>query len=117
MTDTAQLRALLADAHTKLAFLRGLVEIDGLSFGDSHPTIRGNFWWRSQHLPAIGDALNAAEPMLDEIEALRAAARALYLAGYWKCDRPVDEQSLWENLRDAAGIAPGTATAVFGEQP
>lgn len=42
-----------------------------------------------------------------EINALRSAAGAIYDAGYWTCDRPVDETALWEALRDALGRAPG----------
>lgn len=35
------------------------------------------------------------------------AVRALYYAGVWHCDRPVDEAALWEAVRDAAGFEPG----------
>jgi hypothetical protein len=42
---------------------------------------------------------------------LRAAATALYLAGRWTCDQPVNEAELWENLRDALGLPRGTETA------
>jgi hypothetical protein len=40
-----------------------------------------------------------------------AAALALYGAGRWSCDRPVDEGALWVALRDGLGLQPGTATA------
>jgi hypothetical protein len=45
-------------------------------------------------------------------ELLRDAAIALYTAGYWYCDElnKEDQILLWEKLRDAAGMAPGTAT-------
>ena len=36
------------------AFLDGRAPLDGCSFGDKHPSNRGNFWWRS----SIGDTLN-----------------------------------------------------------
>ena len=45
-----------------------------------------------------------------EGEALQTAALALYMAGRWSCDRPVNEAALWTALRDALGLAPGTAT-------
>lgn len=38
---------------------------------------------------------------------LYAAATALYEAGHWYCDRPVDEGGLWTELRDALGRDPG----------
>ena len=42
-------------------------------------------------------------------DALHKAATALYEAGCWSCDRPVDETGLWEALRDALGRKPGNA--------
>lgn len=56
-------------------------------------------------------------------DALRAAALALYNAGHWNLMRHnadftgaarAAEAKLWENLRDALGLAPGTATANGG---
>lgn len=44
---------------------------------------------------------------LDALEALTEAVRAVYYAGVWSCDRPVDEAALWTTLRDAAGFTPG----------
>lgn len=35
------------------------------------------------------------------------AVRALYYAGVWKCDRPVDEIKLWTDVRNAAGFIEG----------
>lgn len=41
---------------------------------------------------------------------LREAVRAIYSAAHWSPDRFVpNEVSLWEELRDAAGIEPGHA--------
>lgn len=46
-----------------------------------------------------------------DYERLRKAAEALYMAGHWKCDPPIEgEVLLWEELRDAAGIPKGTET-------
>jgi hypothetical protein len=42
-------------------------------------------------------------------ERLRAAATAIYEAGHWTCDRPVDEVGLWTELRDALGRNSGGA--------
>ena len=46
------------------------------------------------------------EHMYDKIVAV---ANALYDAGYWSCDRQVDEIELWEKLRDALGRKHGTS--------
>ena len=40
---------------------------------------------------------------------LQAAGKALYYAGYWSCDREVDEAQLWEDFRDALGLLRGTS--------
>ena len=44
------------------AFLGGTDEIDGIGFGDRHPTISGAYWWR-KHLHVF-DALALAQPAL-----------------------------------------------------
>ena len=48
----------------------------------------------------------------DDAERLKAAVIALYKAGVWLCPAlPMGEQiRLWTELRESAGIAPGTAT-------
>ena len=45
----------------------------------------------------------------DKYEKLIKAVNALYDAGHWTCDRDVDEQTLWEAVRDAMGRKPGGA--------
>lgn len=45
---------------------------------------------------------------------LRDAVEALYFAAHWSPDRPVDEKSLWERVRDAAGIKPGQTAERLG---
>lgn len=49
----------------------------------------------------------------DPLCELRKAARELYMAGRWECATiaPSEAASLWEVLRDAAGIPVGTASA------
>jgi hypothetical protein len=43
------------------------------------------------------------------------AVAAIYFRAHWSPDRPVDnEDELWENLRKAAGYAPGYSTQVLG---
>lgn len=37
------------------------------------------------------------------------AVKAIYTAGHWTCDRAVEENILWANLKRAAGIPHGTA--------
>ena len=50
--------------------------------------------------------------------AVQEAATALYMAGRWSCDQPVDEAALWTALRDALGLPVGTETAraALGEE-
>jgi len=57
------------------------------------------------------DALLAelAKPQPTPPNPLLDAASALYDAGVWHCDRPVDEAGLWAALRDAMGREPGTS--------
>jgi len=45
------------------------------------------------------------------------AATALYNAGYWELDRTVEggEEKLWEELRDALGLAPGSSPVKLDE--
>jgi hypothetical protein len=45
-------------------------------------------------------------------ERLHKAALALYMAGRWECTEksPQEQAALWEELRDALGLTPGTAT-------
>lgn len=54
------------------------------------------------------------------LERLSRAATALYEAGHWHCDRPVDEIALWTELRDALGREPGGApkplTVLHGQE-
>lgn len=40
---------------------------------------------------------------------LHMATTALYEAGRWSCDRPVDEAKLWTRVRDALKRVPGTS--------
>jgi len=57
---------------------------------------------------------------LMQLENLKEIVRNLYLAGKWSCPTiPEPEQiKLWEQLRDEAGIPPGTATqAGVGNSP
>lgn len=50
----------------------------------------------------------------NEHMALVRAVQALYFAGYWHADRPVDEAALWTAAREAAGIPPGTTAERLG---
>lgn len=54
MTDHTTLRELLA-------FLCGSAPLDGVWFGDKHPTERGQFWWRKHMLATIEPLLDAAD--------------------------------------------------------
>lgn len=46
---------------------------------------------------------------------LETLLKKLYYAGYWTCDRPVDEKSLWEEVRDTLGLPEGTSPKRIGE--
>lgn len=46
----------------------------------------------------------------EKLKRLRSAATALYFAGRWTCHRLVDEQAMWNDLRDALELEPGVAT-------
>jgi hypothetical protein len=50
----------------------------------------------------VQDTTNEAQ-----LKLLHDAVEALYYAGVWHADRPVDEQALWTAVRDAAGFRPG----------
>lgn len=56
--------------------------------------------------PTTSAPMDSAEKKLT---ALTAAVSALYYAGVWHCDRPVDEVALWTAVRDAAGFEPGNS--------
>lgn len=47
-------------------------------------------------------------------EKLKKAIEELYFAAYWHADRNVEEQKLWENVRDAAEITPGQTLSRLG---
>jgi|SRR6185436_2036188 len=55
----------------------------------------------------------AAEAGKLDVETIALAARRLYFAGRWTADGVEDAEAaqLWERLRDALGLPPGSATA------
>lgn len=55
----------------------------------------------------------ASQPVGFDPARLEAAAKALYSAGHWRCDRSVDESALWTELRDALGLKPGCSPATI----
>lgn len=55
------------------------------------------------------DLKDKCKEMRRELNKLRKAGNALYDAGYWRCDRGVDEDKLWKALRDALGRKKGTS--------
>ena len=68
---------------------------------------------RVEHDQRVSELLAANGREVERRRALTSAAWRLYHAGHWTCDRPGwDETGLWTDLRDAAGIVPGTATAL-----
>lgn len=93
MSNSQELPA-APDLESIAAFLDGSAPLDGVWFGDRHPTLPGAFWWRSMLKAALGakraaearplgaaiapehdEAMRAmAEKALREFEALRADA-------------------------------------------
>lgn len=68
-------------------------------------------------LPAAAAQSEAGRNMAGTPQACRAAVRvvdaatALYMAGKWSAGLPANlEARMWEDLRDALGLTPGTAT-------
>lgn len=43
----------------------------------------------------------------EKYSSLKGSVEDLYYSAYWEPDRPVDSRSLWEKVRDAAGLVPG----------
>jgi hypothetical protein len=53
------------------------------------------------------------EEAREKLAAVTGAARKLYMAGKWCAGLPANlEARMWEDLRDALGLEPGTATAL-----
>lgn len=48
----------MPELKTVIAFLQGEGELDGVNFGDKHPTERGAFWWRKY----LSAAIEASQP-------------------------------------------------------
>lgn len=61
------------------------------------------------NLDVLGEVARVEVYRDGDYNALVAAVRALYYAAHWTADRPVDEAGLWEAVRDAAGLEPGTS--------
>lgn len=59
---TEDVRAL---AKELISFLRGEGSLDGVWFGDRHPTEKGAYWWR-RRLPALAAALECQPPVTAE---------------------------------------------------
>lgn len=64
-------------------------------------------------MPMTDDELY--KDILHRWNTLADAVEKLYFAGYWHCDRPVDERALWQAVRDAARIPPGMTGYTLGE--
>jgi hypothetical protein len=54
--------------------------------------------------------------LTQEITRLKAAVEAIYYGAYWASDRLSTEQedALWKELRDAAGLQPGQTAVRLG---
>jgi hypothetical protein len=69
MSDTSPKDAELAEL---IAFLNGDAMLDGVWFGEDHPTLKGKFWWRKR-LGALSQvrkqALLEAAEICDQFDA------------------------------------------------
>lgn len=45
----------------------------------------------------------------EQVNEIVESATALYNAGYWTCDRDVNEPEMWERLRNSLDIEPGNS--------
>lgn len=72
----------MSDIDKVHAFLLGEGELDGVSFGERHPTERGAFWWR-KHLRAavLADRAARAETAGVTFKELTLKARIVELEG------------------------------------
>lgn len=73
--------------------------------------------WRGQTSEEAQKSLTdkAAElsAQVSELRKVSYAASQLYFAGCWRLKKPtpaVNERQMWEDLRDALGLKPGSAT-------
>lgn len=61
----------------------------------------------------LGEALVASKWVdavpVSQWDALLSAVKQIYNAAIWTADRPVDAQTLWTSIRDAAGFEPGNS--------
>lgn len=78
-------------------FLNGAGELDGVSFGERHPTRSGAFWWRSYIA-----ALTAPEPppSADDAATVERVARAIFEALHSTVDGGPDWTALDLDDRD-----------------
>ena len=60
------------------------------------------------------EALEWLQKTWNEHMRLLDAVAAIYYAGYWHADRPVDEKALWTTLREAASFKAGESEIVLG---
>jgi hypothetical protein len=89
MSDTSTKDAVKADEL--IAFLDGSGPLDGVWFGETHPTEPGRFWWR-KYLPALTQVKKQArEDLFEEIyEVLGNIGQDAYKA--YKAIRKLDEE-------------------------
>ena len=65
---------------------------------------------------SVADDLNDYDKrerkLLSRLKKIKKAGTAIYKAGHWTCDRPIEggAEKLWETFRDAMGLKPGNAS-------
>lgn len=47
-------------------FLSGKAPLEGVWFGEDHPTKKGKFWWRSEYLPELRQLADRIDSLTDE---------------------------------------------------
>src|SRR3954466_2369231 len=85
-------------------FLDGSGGIEGASFGESHPTKRGNWWWRS-YLARIDQAIAALSTESIDVERLRELI--YWLDRKWARHKEEEDQEAANMLRQLLRIAEG----------
>jgi hypothetical protein len=73
---------------------------------------RDGMLYKGKRIEDAGEAYAAFMQMMGQMNnqpKIREAAKKLYYAAHWSADRDVEENKLWENLRDALGLEPGNS--------
>ena len=79
------------------AFLLGEGELDGVGFGDPHPTERGNYWWRKHLRAALAQPEPEIEPDRNHVEDDGCPTEKAVLQRFWR-EHQMQEPVAWINF-------------------